>query len=86
MIARTKMYDPMAPFLERPQMLPRATLAFGQIRVPYVNADGKQICLLFESEADLNYLERSIIDVRLKLSQQRIDEMNDDLDREISAP
>lgn len=76
MVARTKTFDPMAPFVEKPEMLPRASLHGNDIRMPYVNAQGKQICLLIGSEENLNYIERSIIEVRAKLNQRRIDELN----------
>jgi hypothetical protein len=82
MIARTKTLDPMAPFIEKPEMLPRASLHGDDIRMPYVNAQGKQVCLLIGSEADLAYIERSIIEVRLKLNQRRIDDLN----RQIQVP
>jgi hypothetical protein len=77
MVASTKRYDPMAVFVEEPKMLPRVSLTEkGDIRMPYVAADGKQRCLLIGSEENLNYIERSIIEVRAKLNQRRIDELN----------
>jgi hypothetical protein len=83
MIANTKRYDPMATFVEEPKMLPRVSLTEeGDIRMPYVAADGKQRCILIGSEKNLNYLELSIIEVRAKLAQRRIDELS----QEISVP
>jgi hypothetical protein len=77
MIAKTKRYDPMASFVEKPEMLPRVSLTEeGDIRMPYVAADGKQRCILIGSERNLNYLELSIIEVRAQLAQRRIDKLN----------
>jgi hypothetical protein len=82
MIARTKTLDPMEPYVEVPDMLPRVSLNGDTIRMPYVNAQGRQVCLIIGDEESLNYLERSIIEVRAKLNQRRIDELN----RQIQIP
>jgi hypothetical protein len=77
MIANTKRHDPMAPYVEKPKMLPRVSLTEdGVIRMPYIGADEKQRCIIIGSEKNLNYLELSIIEVREKLAQRRIDEIN----------
>jgi hypothetical protein len=82
MIAATEVFNPMTSFAERPQMQPRFTIHGDTCHMAYVAESGKQVCLVFDRQADLAALILKAISAQDQWQQASIDDLN----RQIQVP